>query len=201
MPQAKRSMGLIYAVNPFGADHTQTEHDGGYEETAGEEARLRLGQLGLTNNMKPGVISDERARLVAVTQKLLSAVDTMGLCTFVWGVGWTLYRPMELVEMLRSVTGWDLEINDVLEIGERRINLMRAFNMREGFTREQDTLSPKFFLPLQGTGPTAGVHYTHEEFEGLKDEYYRLMGWDKETGNPSSSKLAELGIGWVSELV
>lgn len=201
MPEAKRSMGLIYAVNPFGADHTQTEHDGSYEESAGEDARLRLGQLGLTNNMPPGVICEERANLVAVTQKFLSAVDTLGLCSFVWGVGWTLYRPLEMVEMLRAVTGWNLEIEDVLEIGERRINLMRAFNMREGLTRENDSLSPKFFRPLEGTGPTKGVHYTIEEFEGLKDEYYRLMGWDQKTGNPTAEKFKELGLGWVAELV
>lgn len=201
MPQAKRSMGLIYAVNTFGADHTQTEHDGGYEETAGEESRLRLGQLGLTNNMKPGVICDERARLVAITQQFISAVDTLGLCTFIWGVGWSLYRPSELVEMLHAVTGWDLSIDDILEIGERRINLLRAFNMREGYTRTEDTLSPKFFRPLQGSGPTAGIYYTVEEFEHLKDEYYRLMGWNISNGNPDKSKFAELGLEWVSPLV
>lgn len=32
MPQAKRSLGLIYAVNPFGADHQSSEHDPYYEE-------------------------------------------------------------------------------------------------------------------------------------------------------------------------
>jgi len=201
MPQAKRSMGLIYAVNTFGADHTQTEHDGGYEETAGEESRLRLGQLGLTNNMKPGIICDERARLVAITQRFISAVDTLGLCTFIWGVGWSLYRPSELVEMLNAVTGWNLTIEDILEIGERRINLLKAFNMREGFTRSEDTISPKLFKPLQGTGPTAGVYYSIDEFEHLKDEYYRLMGWNIDDGNPTEKKFSELGIEWVSPLV
>ncbi len=32
MPQAKRSLALIYAVNPFGADHQSSEHDPYYEE-------------------------------------------------------------------------------------------------------------------------------------------------------------------------
>lgn len=201
MPQVKRSMGLIYAVNPFGADHTQTEHDGSIEETAGEDARLRMSQIGMTNFIKPGVIDKERSKLVAVTQKVLSCVDTMGLCSFVWGVGWVLYFPAELVEMLRAVTGWDLSMEDVFEYGERRINLLRAFNMREGFTRKDDDLAPKFFRPLQGTGPSKGIHYTREEFEGMKDEYYRLMGWDIQTGNPTPEKLAELKLDWVAEVI
>ena len=34
MPQAKRSLGLIYAVNPFGADHQSSEHDPMVEDGA-----------------------------------------------------------------------------------------------------------------------------------------------------------------------
>ena len=62
--------------------------------------------------------------------------------------------------MLRAATGWDMTLDEFLQVGERRINMMRAFNAREGLTRENDTLKKKFFKPLQGTGPNAGVHYT-----------------------------------------
>jgi aldehyde:ferredoxin oxidoreductase len=54
---------------------------------------------------------------------------------------------------------------------------------------------------LQGTGPTAGVYYSIDEFEHLKDEYYRLMGWNIDDGNPTEKKFSELGIEWVSPLV
>jgi aldehyde:ferredoxin oxidoreductase len=73
--------------------------------------------------------------------------------------------------------------------------------MREGYTRAEDTISPKLFKPLQGNGPTAGVCYTTEEFEHLKDEYYRLMGWNIDDGNPTEKKLSDLGIEWVSPLI
>ncbi|MBE2235917.1 MAG: hypothetical protein IAE85_20670, partial [Anaerolinea sp.] len=44
-----------------------------------------------------------------------------------------------------------------------------------------------------------GVRVTEEEIERAKDLYYRLAGWDVETGNPTAARLAELGIGWAVE--
>lgn len=198
MPQAKRMMGLIYAVNPFGADHESSEHDPFIEEGSSDDlAQGRIGELGFTQLQEPGGISDEKVRYVAKTQQVYSALDTYSLCSFVYGVGWQLYGPEETVAMLRLATGWDMTLDEFLQVGERRINMMRAFNAREGLTREHDTLKKKFFKPLQGTGPTAGVHYTPEQFEHMKDAYYGYAGWDPETGNPSPEKLAALGLDWV----
>ena len=47
MPQAKRSLALIYAVNPFGADHQSSEHDPMIEEGASDLYLERLKLLGL----------------------------------------------------------------------------------------------------------------------------------------------------------
>lgn len=198
MPQAKRMMGLIYAVNPFGADHMSSEHDPFYEEVfADDMSKERLLQLGLTEPQPLGSLTDEKVRFSVITQKVYAAQDSYNLCSFVYGIGWQLYGPDEAVEMLRAATGWDITLDEFLEVGERRINMMRAFNAREGFTRENDTLPKKFFKPLQGTGPTAGVHYTPEEFEHIKGVYYRLCGWDVATGNPAPEKLESLGLGWI----
>ena len=134
---------------------------------------------------------------MAKTQQVYSALDTYSLCSFVYGVGWQLYGPEETVEMLRAATGWDMTLDEFLQVGERRINMMRAFNAREGLTRENDTLQKKFFKPLQGTGPNAGVHYTPEQFEHMKDAYYSYAGWDPATGNPTPEKLAALGLEWI----
>ena len=198
MPQAKRMMGLLYAVNPFGADHMSGEHDPFYEEGESDEiAQARLAQLGITELQEPGAITDDKVRYLATTQRAYSAYDSFDLCSFVYGIGWQLYSPEETAQMIRLATGWDFSLEEFLRVGERRINLMRAFNAREGLTREQDQLSKKFFKPLQGTGPNAGVHYTEGEFEHMKDVYYEFVGWDKETGNPTPDKLESLGLGWI----
>jgi aldehyde:ferredoxin oxidoreductase len=200
MPQFKRSLGLIYAVNPFGADHMSSEHDPFYEEgNADEMAQRNMAQLGLTELQPPGSITAEKVRMAYTTQKVFSALDSFALCMFVYGVGWQLYSPLETVEMHNYATGWDMTLDEFLQIGERRINMMRVFNAREGFTREQDNLTKKFFTPLKGTGPTAGVYYKPEEFEFMKDTYYKLAEWDMTTGNPTPAKLSALGLDWLPE--
>lgn len=199
MPQHKRMMGLLYAVNPFGADHMSGEHDPFIEEGADDLAQARLKEIGFTKQQPPGSITDEKIHFMAVTQRAYSAFDTYCLCSFVFGVGWQLYGVEETAEMLRYATGWeDLDVDEVLKVGERRINMMRAFNAREGFKRDDDKLQKKFFEPLKGTGPNAGVHYTPQEFEHMLEEYYRFVGWDPKTGNPSKEKLASLGLEWIS---
>jgi aldehyde:ferredoxin oxidoreductase len=83
-------------------------------------------------------------------------------------------------------------------VGERRLNMLRAFNAREGFTRGDDRLPEKFFQPLAGTGPTSGIALDKDHFEHEKDVYYKLAGWDNESGNPTRSKLVELGLEWLA---
>ena len=199
MPQHKRSLGLIYAVNAFGADHQSSEHDSMLKTKPGSLHRRRLAELGEFGDLDLRDLSDDKVRFAFTTQCFYSALDTLGLCQFVWGPSWQLYGPAETVELVRSGTGWDATMKELLEVGERRINLMRAFNAREGIGKEADTLPKKLFQPLGGKGPTAGVALTTEEFERARETYYRLAGCDPATGYPTAAKLADLGLDWVSK--
>jgi aldehyde:ferredoxin oxidoreductase len=80
-----------------------------------------------------------------------------------------------------------------MRVGERRLNMLRYFNAREGLDRKQDALPKKFFKPLGGSGPTAGVAIDRTEFEAALDTYYSIMGWTAE-GVPTEEKLVELEI-------
>jgi aldehyde:ferredoxin oxidoreductase len=197
-PQAKKSLGLIFAVNPFGADHQSSEHDPMYEEGGLPHYYERLALLGLDHVQQPGTMTAEKVRFAYLTEVFYSALDTLCLCQFVWGPAWTLFGPKELAEMLSKATGWDMTIEEIMQIGARRLNMMRAFNAREGFTRADDILPRKFARPVQGTGPTAGVIYAPEDLEHYKDIYYALAGWDVASGNPTPARLAELGLEWLS---
>ncbi len=199
MPQAKKSLGLIYAVNPFGADHQSSEHDWMYEKTVTSDLYLsRLSELGLINPCEPGSLDAEKVRFAVLTQQFYSMLDSLELCQFVWGPAWTLYSPSEIVEMVHAVTGWKTSIDELLQLGRRRLNLMRVFNAREGFSRQQDALPAKFFTPLLGQGPTAGVSMDKKEFESALDFYYSLNGWTVE-GIPTIENLSELGVEWAGE--
>ncbi len=157
MPRAKRSLGLIYGVNPFGADHQSSEHDPMYEEDAGDLYLNRLAELGLNQPQPYGSLTPEKIRFAAKTQVFYSILDTLELCQFVWGPAWTLYGPGEMVEFVQAVTGWEVSLDELMTVGERRLNMLRVFNAREGFRRKDDRLPKKFFTPLHGSGPTAGV--------------------------------------------
>lgn len=197
MPQAKKSLALIYAVNPFGADHQSNEHDPMYEEGASDLYLGRLAFLGLKKVPPAGDDGPEKVKFAYLSQIFYSMLDTLELCQFVWGPAWTLFGPQETVDMLKAVTGWDVTLDELMKVGERRLNMLRVFNAREGFTTAEDKLPEKFFMPLVGTGPTAGVAVDRKELEATLDQYYKSMGWT-ENGNPVPQKLHELGLEWAA---
>lgn len=199
MPQAKKSLALIYAVNPFGADHQSSEHDWMYEDGVATPLYLnRMAELDLKDPPPAGSLGPEKVRFALYTQQFYSLLDTLELCQFVWGPGWTLYGPSETVAMVRAVTGWPVSLYELMKAGARRLNLLRVFNAREGFNRQQDTLPAKFFRPLQGSGPTAGTAIDPQEFEQALDLYYQLCGW-RADGVPTRAALVDLGIEWAAE--
>ena len=198
MPQAKRSLGLIYAVNAFGADHQSSEHDPMIEEGAAELYLGRLKLLGFEQTQAPRSLGDDKVSFALKTQQFYAFLDSATLCQFVWGPAWTLYGPQETVELIRFVTGWsDFSLAELMAIGERRLNLMRVFNAREGLDRKQDQLPKKFYQALQGTGPTAGVALTLDEIEHALDSYYAQAGWDAASGNPTPATLKRLDLDWA----
>jgi aldehyde:ferredoxin oxidoreductase len=198
MPQAKRSLGLIYAVNPFGADHQSSEHDPYYEEGVAELNLNRLKLLGLGTPQPGYSLTEEKVRFAYLTEVFYSMLDSLEVCQFVFGPAWTLYGPAETVEMVRAVTGWDVTVEELMAVGERRLNLFRTFNAREGLNRNADKLPKKFFKALKGTGPTAGVALTHEELESALDHYYKFAGWTSD-GIPTRETLQKHDIAWAAE--
>lgn len=102
-----------------------------------------------------------------------------------------------LAALLKAATGVE-EFGDPAyldKVGERIVTLERCFNVREGFSREQDTL-PKRMLeePLKNAGPATGEVY--RAFDTLLNEYYAAMGYDLD-GIPTREKLEELGMAWI----
>jgi aldehyde:ferredoxin oxidoreductase len=198
MPRVKRSLSVIYATNPFGADHQSHEHDAAIEDDF-EFYTDRLAVLGFSEEQEPRSLSYEKVRFAAVSQHMYSTMDSLNLCQFVYGPAWQLYGPEDMVELVRAVTGWeDVTFDELQKVGERRVNLMRAFNAREGFDRKDDTIPEKLFKPLKG-GTSDGWKLDQEEVASALDKYYEICGWDVDSGNPTRAKLDELDLGWVAD--
>jgi len=197
MPQVKRSLGLIYAVNPFGADHQSSEHDPAVESDYRSYAQ-RLQSIGINQSTPEHSLERDKVRYALTTQHLYSFLDSANLCQFVWGSAWQLFGPEDTVRLVRTVTGWeDFSIAEMLQVGERRLNMLRAFNAREGVNRAADRLPGKFYKALQGEGPSAGMTLDIEEILQAQDWYYEMSGWDTGSGNPTPETLARLGLEWI----
>ena len=195
MPQMKRSLSLIYAVNPFGADHQSSEHDPCYEGEAVAYPK-RLGDIGLTKPQPKRSLGPGKVEFARLTQYAYSALDSVNVCMFVYGPAWQLYDMEDLKDMVNSVTGWDVTIDELQEVGERRLNMMRAFNAREGIDRQHDKLPEKMFKKALVGGASDGIKVDKAEWDAALDEYYRQNDWD-ENGVPSRAKLDALGLEFV----
>ncbi len=101
-----------------------------------------------------------------------------------------------LARLYSAVTGFDIDEDEVLVAGERITNLERAFNIREGLTRKDDTLPQRMLKEPYPDGPAKGQVV---DLEPMIDEYYEFRGWDKDSGFPKKSKLLELELGDVAD--
>jgi aldehyde:ferredoxin oxidoreductase len=118
----------------------------------------------------------------------MQLVNSAGICQF-----GPLTSALPLVEYLNFATGWDLSADEYLTIGERILNLRKAFTVREGILPDDTKLHFRAAgNPPLSKGPTKGVAVDTEK---LTKSFYSLVGWDLETGGPTKAKIEELGIG------
>jgi aldehyde:ferredoxin oxidoreductase len=139
----------------------------------------------------PFVANPAEAQVLVDMENALSVLDAVGGCKFM-GI---LLTAEDIVELIANATGWEFDTAEYRQSGERIYNLMRAYCVREGVTRELDALPGRLLEdPLPG-GPAEGHVVERDSLEAMKSAYYRLRGWDLESGAPTLQKLSELGMG------
>jgi len=78
-----------------------------------------------------------------------------------------------------------------MRLGERRLHLMRLYNLREGLSSDDDTLPDRFFEEgLDCGGKLAGAKLERDTFDAMIKTYYEMMGWDAQ-GKPKKTKLLD----------
>jgi len=117
-----------------------------------------------------------------------------------------LFHPPEMdirifeSRVLSAITGIDYDMDKLWEVGERIWNLRRAIMvLRENRHRDDDTLSPFWFEEIDKFSERLSEPLDRERWEILKDRYYKLRGWDVNTGWPTKAKLVELGLKDVAD--
>ncbi len=197
-PRGKVSVGLGYAVSETGADHLVAYHDTLLANPDSVSFRGAL-PLGITEPLDVRDLSRKKAAQYALMENWSSAGRALGMCYF--GPAPRSFIPVEdVVAAVRAATGWDVTVEELLRVGERATNLARIFNVREGFSRKDDTLPERLFGPLEG-GALTGVAMPREAFEQALTYLYEIKGWDPVTTAPTRGRLRELGIEWAADLI
>lgn len=190
--RAHKSMGLAAAVSPRGADHLYAFpvlNEGGFDkeikEIYGEEYWPETG-----DRLDPKY----KGLMVYVDENFAVLIDSLGTCKYGTMIPPTLHYK-EIQKGLEVTTGIPFTIDELKIIGERIVNVNRLFNVREGFSRADDTLPTRFLVEPSPEGPSKGQIV---ELEYMLDEYYRYRGWDS-NGIPTPERLNHLDIERASD--
>jgi len=127
------------------------------------------------------------------TQNTRVMNDSLGVCLFPQISG---FKPETMKDLLNAATGSRLNMADYWKASERIYTLERSFNVREGFTRDDDTVPPRMYKEALSVGAAKGKILTIEGIDKLLDKYYADRGWLK-NGIPTKARLEELGLGFV----
>jgi len=180
-PRRFWSQALSYATNARGACHNRSW---GHAYELG----LNVPEIGIPESHESYQM-EGLAEFTAKLQNFQSVNDTLIICRFTQ-VG-NAVSATNLVDWFNLITGRDVDIWDLMEVGERIFNLKRLYNTRLGISRKDDFLPPRFLTlnrddeELTNQLPPIGQ---------MLSDYYAYRGW-REEGIPTQEKLAELGLG------
>jgi aldehyde:ferredoxin oxidoreductase len=182
-PRLKQGMGVGYMVSPTGADHCHNLHDTAFTRKGGIE---EVADWGFTEPMAASDLGPEKVRLLYLMTMWRNFQNSAVFCQF---VPWT---HDQMIDIVRAVTGWQVSMYELLNVGERAINLTRLLNIRYGRTAADDVL-PKQAFRAFSKGPLAGVELSEAALAEARRMYYLMAGWN-EAGVPQLGKMLELGI-------
>jgi len=188
---------LAFAVNPRGPDHLHTETIAEFGSTPQAREIIRR----ITGNERYAVpdIVDKRAEIVRWHEDIYAATDGLGLCAFTTTCAYGIDEAL-LAELFEAATGIPMSSEEIMTAGRRMMTLERSINLREGLTREDDTLPWRIMnepnLDLDGVKEPI---VSKAKLDRMLDAYYDLHGWDRARGAPLPKTLRELGLTFVLE--
>jgi aldehyde:ferredoxin oxidoreductase len=175
-----KATALSFAVSTRGADHMSAA-------VFGPEIRGRINRFKFEKG---------QGEFVAEKENNLTIYDLLMVCKFSGSLWMNVYS--DLTQLYTLVTGIPLTAKELLTAGERVWNMEKIYNMREGWSRKDDSLPPRVFDDPISDGCAKGSHLSKEEFDAMLDEYYAARGWTMD-GSPTKKKIAELGLADVVE--
>lgn len=182
-----KAHGLNYATSYTGADHNRGY---AFQEIFGIPVPFAVDRFSTEN----------KGKLTKWNQDVRAATcDCPTMCAFLLDTALPGNATQNTSALMEAVTGLNITPDEVQKVGERVNNLARAFNVREGFTRADDTFPERLMTEPLKAGGSKGQLISKDDLKVMLDEYYTVRGWDLNTGIPTRTKLIELGLGYVAD--
>ena len=174
-PRSLKTMALALAVSTRGACHNRSS---AYEaDFSNRVNRLEADAL--------------RGRITADGEDFSAVLDSLIWCKFLRKAFDDFWD--ESAISLNLITGWDVTPDELKQAGERINNLKKLFNIREGWTRADDTLPARVLSEPLPDGVAAGVGLSPSDLDMMISAYYQARGWNPD-GSIPDEKLGELGL-------
>ena len=195
-PRTQTNLALGYATAPIGPRFNICEHDWDYDVELGWPHTMQgSNTLVILERIPMDYLGPEKVRNYKALSQIWSATDALCLCIFAAPPTRSLTLE-EMGSLLSAITGWESSSYEVMAFGERRINLTKIYNIREGITADQDTLPERFFTDPITVGRWSNYSIDKSKFQEMIQTYYSMMGWDNQ-GVPRYSTLLANRLEWV----
>jgi aldehyde:ferredoxin oxidoreductase len=177
-PGALQTLGLGFAVGSRGADHNKSS---AYD-------------LDLSGTVDRFVLDATRIEAMIELEDQAVLMDSLILCKFVRRAVRELYS--DSAEMMRALTGWDLDPEELRATARTIHHLKKLFNQRQGWDQSEDTLPQRFFArpdsdaAALAAGSSKVLHSIDpHQFLKARSRYYELRGWNAEGAIDDHSSL------------
>lgn len=202
-----------------GGDDVKTTHtifermaDWAIEKGMSEEeyGKWFLDRLDMAEDIKREIYGDppnldsskygaRRIALLAKWYEDLSFVrDSLGVCLFAVQTTSAIGSSYS-ARLLSACLGREISPEEIMQIGERIQLLLKAYNIREGWTKSADDYPDRFFSDPLKKSASSGSVLSKEALHELLEAYYELRGGDGKTGVPKREKFAELGLDFAAK--
>ncbi len=174
-PRSLKTMALALSVSTRGACHNRSS---AYEAD-------------FSNRVDRLSVDEERGRITMEGEDYSAVMDSLIWCKFLRKAFDDFYG--ESSKIYEHLTGWTTSPEDLKLAGERINNLKKLFNIREGWTPEDDTLPPRVFQEALETGVVKGIGLSRSDLDMMIGGYFRARGWTEE-GLVPERKVEELQL-------
>jgi aldehyde:ferredoxin oxidoreductase len=185
-----KAYALAFAVNPRGPDHLHAQPMTEFARFP-EAVELFKALLG-KEDLPPATSTEGKPELVRWHEDVFAVTDALGICSFATTSSYIVSVP-SLCRMIKAAMGVTLSEDELLTIGRRIVVLERMFNLREDPQR-RDILPWRLMNEPISEGPHKGQVNSASELKSMLDKYYRLQGYDADSGRPTREVLSSLRL-------